>query len=389
MLKQKEYKWEETNVFAIGSDDDKKARLDSAETERAWDGTGEAPELRVWRIEKFKVKSWPKTKYGKFHKGDSYIILHTYKQKETEEKLLYDIYFWIGAESTQDEYGTAAYKTVELDAKLNDAAIQHREVQEHESKGFKKLFDNSLEYLEGGVETGFNHWEPHETPPELYRVKGTKNAIELKQVKCRRDQMNSGDVFVLDVGLTIFQWNGKNANANEKLKAGAFLDSIVSARGGDTKKVVLDEGSDQDADEFWDKIPDNLACIPGVYNVKAEGGDDSKVKAFKRVLYRLTDRTGDLKFRRVKRAGASNTIEKVRLKTDDVFILDDGFIIWVWIGKGASSAERGQGMAYAMKYLKKFKRPASMPITQVKEGSEPLTFLENLNNDEVSSCTIA
>ena len=63
------------------------------------------------------------------------------------------------------------------------------------------------------------------------------------------------------------------------------------------------------------RIPDNLACIPGIYKVKAEGGDDDKVKAFKRVLYRLTDRTGDLKFRRVKRAGASNTIEKVRLKT--------------------------------------------------------------------------
>lgn len=166
------------------------------------------------------------------------------------------------------------------------------------------------------------------------------------------------------------------------------------------------------------RIPDNLACIPGVYKIKAEGGNDEDVKAFKRVLYRLTDRSGDLKFKRVKRAGAANTIEKVRLKTgklfhnsnaadkyswksnktsfthldiflEDVFILDDGFIIWVWIGKGASSAERGQGMAYAMKYLKKFKRPASMPITQVKEGQEPLTFLENLNNDEVSSCTIA
>lgn len=31
------------------------------------------------------------------------------------QELKYDLHFWIGADSTQDEYGTAAYKTVELD----------------------------------------------------------------------------------------------------------------------------------------------------------------------------------------------------------------------------------------------------------------------------------
>lgn len=388
MLKQKEYKWEDTNVALIGSDADIQARLESAETEKAWDGVGNKPELKVWRIEKFKVVAWPKSKYGKFHEGDSYIVLHTYKPKPDEEKLLFDIHFWIGAESTQDEYGTAAYKTVELDAKLEDAAVQHREVQDHESKAFLKLFGGNVEYLEGGVETGFNHWEPTETPAALYRVKGTKESIELKEVKVRRDHMNSGDVFVLDVGLTIYQWNGKNSNPNEKLKAGAFLDSIVSARGGDTKKIVMDEGQSDDVPEFWDRIPGTMmGCIP--LSVKAEAGSDDDVKAFRKVLYRLTDRTGDLKFKRVKRASpGNNTVERQRLDSEDVFILDDGFIVWVWIGKGASSAEKGQGMAYAMRYLKKFNRPSSMPITQVRDGAEPLTFLEHLNNDNVSSCTI-
>lgn len=73
---------------------------------------GQTPEVRVWRIEKFQVKPWPKERYGQFHKGDSYIVMNTYK-KGTSDALNHDIHIWIGAESSQDEYGTAAYKMVE------------------------------------------------------------------------------------------------------------------------------------------------------------------------------------------------------------------------------------------------------------------------------------
>ncbi len=43
--------------------------------------------------------------------------------------------------SNKDEYGTAAYKTVEIDTFLDDAAVQHREVQNNESELFKSYFD--------------------------------------------------------------------------------------------------------------------------------------------------------------------------------------------------------------------------------------------------------
>lgn len=56
------------------------------------------------------------------------------------QELLYDVHFWIGRNSTQDEYGTAAYKTVELDTYHDDKPIQHREVEGNESNLFKSYF---------------------------------------------------------------------------------------------------------------------------------------------------------------------------------------------------------------------------------------------------------
>ena len=89
-------------------------KLHAAQTEAAWKDVGKTVGLRVWRIEKFQVKEVPKDSIGSFYTGDSYIALNTYK-KPDDDKLYHDVHFWLGLETTQDEAGTAAYKTVELD----------------------------------------------------------------------------------------------------------------------------------------------------------------------------------------------------------------------------------------------------------------------------------
>jgi hypothetical protein len=44
-------------------------------------------------------------------------------------KLSYAIHFWLGSETSEDESGIAAYKTVELDDLFGGSARQYREVQ--------------------------------------------------------------------------------------------------------------------------------------------------------------------------------------------------------------------------------------------------------------------
>ena len=78
-----------------------------------WEGAGKEPGNLIWRVENkrdasgnpdFGIRVWPKDRYGEFYTGDSYIVLHTSKE-EGSDALQWDIYFWIGSQSSQDEYG--------------------------------------------------------------------------------------------------------------------------------------------------------------------------------------------------------------------------------------------------------------------------------------------
>ena len=91
---------EESNLAHIGSDEDKAAREAAAKCEVNWEGAGEKVGIQVWRVEnsrdengnpRFGIKSWPESKYGQFHRGDSYIVLQTTKD-EGGSSLLWDIY---------------------------------------------------------------------------------------------------------------------------------------------------------------------------------------------------------------------------------------------------------------------------------------------------------
>lgn len=106
MMKPERISWKDSNLALIGSDLDHKIKQAAAGGETAWEGVGEGPGLKVWRIEQFKVVPWPEEQYGTFYTGDSYIVMKTY-QKEGQDALYYDVHIWIGSDSSQDEYGTA------------------------------------------------------------------------------------------------------------------------------------------------------------------------------------------------------------------------------------------------------------------------------------------
>eukprot|EP00808_Paulinella_micropora_P010617 g47202.t1 len=359
-------KLEDSNIANYGSKEHKDAKLAAAQSEPAWEGCGQKPGIEMWRIEKFKVVKKEKEDHGKFYNGDSYIVLHTYKPDPAEAKLLYNVHFWLGSKSTQDEMGTAAYKTVELDDLLGDLPVQFREVEGHESDEFLAAHGGKIVIMEGGIDSGFRHVKPEEYTPRLMWIKGTGKKVRVSQVENKIENLNNGDTFLLDNGLDLVVWNGPKAAIAEKLKAREICEEMQADRNGKPKMRVLD-GCEDDA-VFW-PILGGTEKAPAASELKDPTPDKVEVNN-RTILYELSDKTGKL----VKTKICEKDAKIEMLHSDEVFILDVGLTVYTWIGKGASKAERSKGIQYAMDYLDEAKLPLYTPIIRVIEGHETESF---------------
>ncbi len=98
--------FEDSNIAMLSSALHHEVKLDAAKQEKAFQGAGSKAGLEVWRIERFELAKWPADQVGTFFSGDAFIVLHSYLLPEQKtEKLNYDLYFWLGKDSTQDEQG--------------------------------------------------------------------------------------------------------------------------------------------------------------------------------------------------------------------------------------------------------------------------------------------
>jgi len=366
----------DTNMENYGGKEHRAKQKAIAMNQKEWKDAGKEVGIEVWRIEKFKVV--PQKEFNsEFYNGDSYIVLNTYEE-ENEKK--YNVHFWLGAETSQDEAGAAAIKTVELDDLLGDLPVQYREVQGAESKLFTDCFRGGIRILEGGVDTGFSHVKPEEYAPRLLHIVGNMKKQSVYQVPLSMDSLNCKDVFVLDLGLELIQFNGVSAAPMEKRAANQLMNSIASERNGRVKtKDTIDNLNEetQAATKFFETLGIEGAEDPA--NRPTELPEESNkgklaakmeefYKDFVKKLYHVVDDTVTLK----QEGDLDNSI--LAAEGDDAIIVDVGATIFLWIGKKASLQEKGEAMSTAIKMLADQSRPMETRIVRVMEGSETEEF---------------
>ncbi|XP_047439510.1 advillin [Mugil cephalus] len=327
------------------------------------------PGIIIWRVEKMELVQVPEKSYGNFYEGDCYLLLSTQK---VSSSLRYDIHYWIGLQSSQDEQGAAAVYTIQLDEFLGSTPVQHREVQNQESDAFRGYFKQGIVYKKGGVASGMRHTETNSYDVKrLLHVKGKKRVIA-KEVEMSWTSFTLGDVFLLDIGKTIVQWNGPKSNRQEKLKGMLLAKDIRDRERGGRAEIRVIEG---DAESSSPQNMEIMNSILGERTSELKDGPpdetaDQEQKA-NLTLYHVSDVDGQMKVTEV----ATRPLVQDLLNHDDCYLLDQGGVkIFVWKGKKANKAEKQAAMTRALEFIKMKNYPITTNVETVNDGAESALF---------------
>ncbi|XP_021513936.2 advillin [Meriones unguiculatus] len=334
----------------------------------AFRAVGNDPGIITWRIEKMELALLPLSAHGTFYEGDCYIILST---RRVGSRLSQDIHFWIGKDSSQDEQSCAAVYTTQLDDYLGGSPVQHREVQYHESDTFRGYFKQGIIYKKGGVASGMTHVETNSYDVKrLLHVKG-KRSIRAAEVEVSWDSFNRGDVFLLDLGMVIIQWNGPESNSGERLKAMLLAKDIRDRERGGRAKIGVIEGDKEAASpELMTVLQDTLGRRSIIKPAVPDEAMDQQQKS-NIMLYHVSDAAGQLSVTEV----ATRPLVQDLLKHDDCYILDQsGAKIYMWKGKGATKVEKQAAMSKALDFIKMKGYPSSTNVETVNDGAESAMF---------------
>lgn len=141
---------------------------------------------------------------------------------------------------------------------------------------------------------------------------------------------------------------------------------------------VLDQGQgDEDYADFWALLGDG--------DIQEDAGDDEGVTEFTPLLFRVD---GDLS-KDLEKVAEGSTIQKTStecqcfsksdLDEGNVYLMDTGWEIYVWVGSGADTFEKIAAMFAADKYSKLDPRTLELPVHIVKSGRESDRFLSFLS----------
>nr|MDO8113765.1 hypothetical protein [Candidatus Sigynarchaeota archaeon] len=186
-----------------------------------------------------------------FSNGDSYVL---------DNNTI--VFIWVGQNSSADEKEAAAVEAHRIEQDRHAKVITIDQGQESDAffkaleplGSFRLVEKNLVGSMLKDVETG--SWAGHvEHVNALYRVssedfEGDINKMKFVQVPFEKSSLDSGNVYIADVGDEILVWVGRGSNVKERMMAGRWAYKFDAERAGAQPILYFDEGEDA---PFMDK----------------------------------------------------------------------------------------------------------------------------------------
>jgi hypothetical protein len=138
--------------------------------------------------------------------------------------------------------------------------------------------------------------------------------------------------------------------------------------------ATLDQGDgDEEYTDFWSYLGSEGEIGPAM-------DDGEEVAEFAPLLFRV-DGNPEKYLEKVatgitiqRTSNILSCLKRSALDEDDVFLLDTGWEIYIWVGKCADTSEKVAAMGAADRYGKMEPRAADLPVTLIKSGRETDRF---------------
>lgn len=211
--------------------------------------------------------------------------------------------------------------------------------------------------------------------PCLIRI---KNQI-VSQVELAAASLNIHDVYILDCGQNIYQWNGRKAHRLDKAKGLEVSSNLkFKERGGASHAKVIDDGSVMDEEmakhsgEFW-------AYFGGKEN-ESHISTTKDEYVFNVKIYRIA-KSKDLRKMITEVQYDAKLIKpsKELLNSKNVYVVDSITELYVWVGKSSTPAQRSLGLLVAEKLMAREEHPSWVKVTRLVENAENTLWKEKFN----------
>ncbi|KAJ3146964.1 hypothetical protein HDU86_008325 [Geranomyces michiganensis] len=404
--------------------------------------------VTVFRIEGLKPVLQPSSRRGRFCIADCYIVLHSVPRHDAassnrdksasnsagrdlddddETIMSHRIYVYIGAKAEIDKRFCAAMFSTGLRNWIYATRTVERETSGDESPDFLALFGTKFvldKNIDAAADTSLFVAEEKRWPCRMYMLCGNKE-IKLRLVCPNARSLDSANVFLLDWGNQLYQWNGAQSSLQQKAKC-RILTSRINRheRVGKATTFEIEEGSE--TPEFRNMLGGARAVRSpskpqdDKSDSEAHTSDDSDAEVDRRarevdtfaqqqaddarfavigdapvVLYRAFEDLSDEVDTHIVKVGK---LARAMLVSDAAYVLDAGVELFLWIGKNAPLDLRQMATELLARIAPLQKRPKWVGLHKLMEGHESEVFKlrfpdwdttsQEVNWEEVKSVSI-